>query len=119
MKPDNTRSGAYQPQRSDFVLLNWTSQTGEKQTGKTLGLVLSPTDYNIDTGLILVCPITNQIRNGPWEVTIPNTCGIAGCILADQLRTLNWLERDAIFYSKASQNLADEVLTRIKSIVGL
>lgn len=114
-----SRSSAYQPERGDFVHLNWTPHSGTEMAGPRPGLVLSPLQYNIATGLVLACPVTNQVKGSPWEVVVPPTCRVTGCVLSNQVRALDWLARGVTFHSKAPEALMDEVLARIASILGV
>lgn len=74
-------------------------------------------DYNIATGLILACPLTNQVRGSPWEVVVPATCGVTGCVLSNHVRSLDWLARGVTFHGEAPAALMDEVLARIAAIL--
>ena len=50
---------AYQPDRGDLIYLDFSPQAGTEQAGRRPGLVLSSRDFNIATGLVAVCPLTN------------------------------------------------------------
>ncbi len=43
-----------------------------------------------------MCPITSQRKGYPFEVDIPAGCPIAGAVLADQIRNLDWRARKAV-----------------------
>jgi mRNA interferase MazF len=118
-KSGSTRAEAYQPDRGHFVYLNWTPHAGTEQAGGRPGLVLSPMSYNIATGLMLATPITNQVKGSPWEVIIPPTCRVTGCVLSNQVRALDWLARGVTFHSIAPESLIDETLARIAAILGI
>ena len=38
----------------------------------------------------MVCPITNQQKGYPFEVTIPSGQGVAGVILVDRVKSVVW-----------------------------
>ena len=111
------RRGIYQPDRGDFVFLNFTPQAGTEQAGERPALVLSPSDFNIATGLAIVCPVTNQVKGGAFEVPVPRGAALTGVVLTHQLRTVDWLARDARFHSKAPEATVLEVLARIEAIL--
>ena len=50
--------------------------------------MLSPRTYNERAGLAVLCPITSQIKNYPFEVQLPSGSKIRGVILADQLKKI-------------------------------
>lgn len=109
----------YQPDKGDFVWLNFTPQAGTEQDGRRPALVLSGMDFNIATGLAFVCPITSQAKGGSFEVPVPKGTGLGGVVLSDHMRSVDWLERKAEFHSKSSQDLMIEVLGRIEAILAI
>jgi mRNA interferase MazF len=112
-------SGAYQPDRGHFVYLDFTPHSGREQAGRRPALVVSPKNFNIATGLFLVCPLTNQVKGSPFEVKVPRGAKLGGVILSDQLRSLDWLSRNASFHSSADQATLCEVLGRLEAILML
>lgn len=109
--------GIYQPDRGDFVYLDFTPEAGTEQAGRRPALVLSPFNFNVGTGLMFACPITNQVSGSGFEVTVPRGAKITGAILTHQLRSLDWIARNAEFHSKAPEATTLEVLARIEAIM--
>jgi mRNA interferase MazF len=109
----------YQPDRGHFVYLDFTPHAGTEQGGRRPALVLSPLDYNVATGLMLACPLTNQIKGGPFEVGIPRGAKLTGVILSDHLRSVDWIARNAEFHSVAPSGTIAEVFGRIEAILQL
>ncbi len=116
-KSGKERAGAYQPDRGDFIYLDFTPQAGREQAGRRPALVLSPLDYNVATGLIFACPVTNQAKASPFEVPIPPAARITGVVLSNQMRALDWLARNAELHSHAPNDLVLEVLARIEAVL--
>lgn len=110
---------AYQPDRGDFVYLDFTPQAGREQANRRPALVLSPMAFNIATGLMLTCPITNQLKGSPFEVPLPLSGQLTGAVLSDQIRSLDWLARNVDFHSRAGEEVLQEVLARIEAILEL
>jgi mRNA interferase MazF len=110
---------AYQPDRGDFVFLDFTPQAGTEQSGRRPALVLSPRDFNIATGLAAVCPLTNTRTGSRFEVSLPRGTKLTGVILSHQFRTIDWIARNAEFHSKANEDLLWEVLGRIEAILAI
>lgn len=108
---------AYQPERGDFIWLDFDPQSGTEQAGRRPALVVSPRDFNIATGLAAVCPITNTVTGSKFEVEIPRGVRLSGVILTYQFRTLDWISRNAKFHSKANNDLMWEVMGRIEAIL--
>ncbi len=81
------------PERGDAVWISLDPRVGHEQAGRRPALVLSPASYNGKVGLALICPITGQVKGYPFEVAIPEGHPVAGVILADQVKSLDWRAR--------------------------
>lgn len=97
--------------------MEWTPHAGTEQGGHRPALVLSAKDFNIATGLAFCCPITNQGKGSSFEVPLPRGVGVSGFVLTDNLRSLDWIARNASFKSKVNQEVMWEVLGRIEAIM--
>lgn len=62
-------------------------QMEHEQLGRRPGLDLSPETYNAKVGLAILCPITSQIKNYPFEVLLPEGLKIWGAFLSDQVKS--------------------------------
>ncbi len=107
----------YVPQRGDVVWLTLNPQTGHEQAGRRPVLVLSPESYNGKVGLAIFCPITNQIKGYPFEVIVPPGLGVTGAVLADQVKSLDWRERDAKLICSLPQSAVTEVLQKLVTLL--
>jgi mRNA interferase MazF len=99
--------------------LQFTPHAGTEQAGRRPALVLSPKAFNIATGLAFVCPIANQVKGSSFEVSLPMGTGLTGVVLSDQMRSQDWVHRQADFHSQAPPELLDEVLARIEAILAI
>ena len=108
---------AYQPDRGHFVFLDFTPQAGTEQAGRRPALVLSPLKFNIATGLMFVCPVTSQMKGGGFEVPIPASAKISGAVLADQLKSVDWIARNADQHSICPESVLLDVLARVEAIL--
>ncbi len=108
---------AYVPDRGDLVWLTFNPQAGHKQAGRQPALTLSPVRYNRMLGLALFCPITSQIKGYPFEVVLPPGLPIAGAVLADQVRNLDWNARQAAFIAKAPLPMLVDVLRKLETLL--
>ncbi len=107
----------YVPDRGEIIWINFSPQAGREQAGRRPALVLSPARYNAKSQLALCCPITSRVKGYPFEVPLTQTDGVAGVVLADQVRSLDWLRRDAQFQQRASPQVWNEVLVKIQSLL--
>ena len=107
----------YVPDRGDAVWIALPPQTGHEQTGRRPAVVLSPASYNGRVGLAILCPITSQIKGYPFEVVLPSHLGVAGAILADQVKSLDWRARNAEYISTLPAETVAEVLARLNALL--
>jgi len=107
----------YVPKRGDFIRLKFDPQAGHEQMGSRPALVLSHTSFNRKMGFVFVCPIRTTKRKNPIYVPIPESEKVTGIIMADQLRSLDYRERKAVFICKCSEVLLQEVLMRIEPVL--
>jgi len=106
----------YIPKRGDIVWLNFTPQVGHEQQGKRPAVVVSPQAYNEKVGLALFCPITTKQKGYPFEVKI-DCDKINGVVLSDQIKSLDWKQRDIKFIAKTTDNELDEVIKKLNLLV--
>ena len=97
--------------------LQFDPQAGHEQAGTRPAVVLSPRNYNERAGLFLVVPLTRQVKGYPFEVIIPAGLPVAGAILADQLKSLDWRVRDARFICSLPENIIAAVLARSAALL--
>ena len=108
---------AYVPDRGDAIWLNFTPQAGHEQAGHRPALVLSPRSYNQKAGLALLCPITSQEKGYPFEVPLSEADEVHGVVLADQVKSLDWRERDAELIEEVLDAVTQEVIAKIKALL--
>jgi len=108
--------GLYIPDRKDIVWLDFNPQLGHEQRGRRPALVVSHEEYNQKTGMAIFCPITSKIKGYPFEVIVHGS-RIDGCVLSDQLKSLDWTVRNIEFIAKLSSKAFEEMLTKIKVII--
>jgi mRNA interferase MazF len=105
------------PDQGDVVWLNHDPQAGHEQAGHWPALVLSPKAYNAATGLMLCCPVTNQVKGYPFEVDLIGVKGVKGVVLSDQLRSLDWEARGAEKAGRAADDVVVDVLAKLKVLL--
>ncbi len=103
----------YTPQRGDVVWIDLNPQAGHEQAGRRPALILSPAAYNDKVGLAILCPITAQVKGYPFEVLIPAGLPVAGVVLADQVKSLDWRARNADRICTLPRETVAEVLQKL------
>jgi len=98
------------------VWITLTPQAGHEQAGRRPAVVLSSKSYNGKTGLAILCPITSQIKNYPFEVLLPAGLPVAGAILSDQVKNLDWCARNAELICTLPTETISEVLQKLVTL---
>jgi mRNA interferase MazF len=99
------------------VWITLNPQAGYEQAGRRPAVVLSPQNYNGKTGLAIFCPITNQIKGYPFEVIIPVGLSVAGAVLSDQVKSLDWRARNAELICTLPTETISEVLQKLGTLL--
>jgi mRNA interferase MazF len=108
---------AYVPQCGDIVWITLNPQAGHEQAGRRPAVVLSPSSYNSKVGLAIFCPITNQTKGYPFEVLLPDGSPIAGAILSDQVKSLDWRARNVELICSLPAETIIEVLQKLGTLL--
>lgn len=108
---------AYIPDRGDVVWLTFYPQAGHEQAGRRPAVVLSPAAYNGKVGLMICCPVTNQVKGYPFEVRLSKGLPDTGVVLADQVKSLDWQARQAEFIAMLPASIMDEVLQKLNALL--
>ena len=109
----------YVPDAGDLVWLTFDPQAGHEQRGRRPALILSPSAYNSKARLAIACPITSQVKGYPFEVSLPAGGKVAGVVLADHVKNLDWQARRVVFEAKAPPDVVTDVRERLRVLLGL
>lgn len=107
----------YIPDRGDLVWVDFNPTRGREQAKVRPAIVVSPKNYNQKTNLAIMCPITSVSKGYPFEVAITDK-KVAGVILSDHLRSLDWKARNVQFIVKVKPAVIAEVQTKIVLLIG-
>lgn len=90
-------SKKYLQERGDLVWIDFDPQDGREQAGRRPAVVLSPRFYNEKSALAWSCPITSKAKGYLFEVPLPKSLPLQGVVMADQLRSLDYQQRQIEF----------------------
>lgn len=105
----------YIPKIGDLVYLDFNPTKGHEQKGIRPALVISNNIFNTLTFMVIVCPITTNIKKFPTHYILNNTKKIKGAILCEHLRSIDYDTRNIKYVEKLSEEDLENVLTLIKS----
>lgn len=106
----------YIPERGDVVWLDFNPQLGHEQRGRRPALTISFKEYNGKIGLGLFCPVTSKVKGYPFEVELVGET-ISGCILSDQIKSLDWTVRNIEFIEKIDEEKVSDVISNILLLI--
>lgn len=106
----------YVPERGDVVWLDFNPQLGHEQKGRRPALVISFKEYNEKIGLALFCPITSKVKGYPFEIEVKEKI-INGCVLSDQVKSLDWTVRNVEFIEKIEDEKLNDVIDNILLLI--
>jgi len=107
----------YVPKRGDVVWLHFNPQVGHEQAGRRPAVVLSSENYNQKTKLGLFCPVTNQVKGYPFETPLPATLPVKGVALCDQIKSLDWMARQAEFICELPEEAIEDVMAKTRALL--
>ena len=108
----------YVPERGDLAWINFDPQVEREQAKNRPALVLTESDFNAATGLLVVCPITRTER--PWRTRVPLVgTTTTGAIMIEQVKSVDWMARGAAFIERVPLLLLDDVKSRIVTMLDL
>jgi mRNA interferase MazF len=110
-------SRTYVPRCGDVVWITLNPQAGHEQAGRRPAVVLSSQSYNSKVGLSILCPITSQTKGYPFEVLLPAGLPVAGAILSDQVKSLDWRARNAELMCTLPAETISEVLQKLGALL--
>lgn len=104
----------YIPDQGDIIAITFDFQYGHEQKARRPALVVSKKLFNESTGLAIVCPITNTVRDFPFHVPIPRNSKLTGFIMVEQVKSVDFRARHA---KRIEQHSHDELLSEVLSIL--
>ncbi len=105
------------PKKGDFIAVTLDPQSGHEQKGRRPALVVSHTLFNRRTGLAIVCPLTTADRGFPFHVAVTASPPVAGFVMVEQVKSIDYRARRAKTIGKASEDLLDEVLSILDACI--
>jgi mRNA interferase MazF len=109
---------SYVPDAGDIVMMDFDPQVGREQAKRRPALVLTDQRYNRASGLAVVCPLTSKRK--PYPFALPITIDkVEGAVLVDQLKSMDWIARQAKFHSTAEPASVSKVRQYVAVLLGL
>ena len=108
---------AHVPKQGDIIALSFDPQSGHEQKGRRPALVVSRDLFNQKTGLAIVCPIAKTERKFPFHVPIPKVSKLAGFVMVEQAKSVDYRSRRAKLIEHADEDLLFDVLSILEACI--
>jgi mRNA-degrading endonuclease toxin of MazEF toxin-antitoxin module len=92
------------------AIISWSTchRRPERRWRVSSAVVLSEQAFSVATGWVVACSITTKIKGSPREVQIPRGLTAPGCVVASELRTMDYIARRTRFMGKAPRPLLQQ-----------
>ena len=94
----------YIPKQGDIVYLDFNPTKGHEQKGKKPAIVVSNDVFNINTKMVMLCPITSNTKEFPTHYKLEDTKKIKGSVLCEHMRSIDYEIRKIKFIEHISDN---------------
>ena len=92
----------YIPKQKDIVFLDFTSTKGHEQQGYRPAIVISNEDFNFNTKMAILCPITSNTKDFPTHYLLKHSKKVKGSVLCEHIRSIDYDFRNLKFVEKAN-----------------
>lgn len=107
----------YIPEQGDIIWLNFDPSSGKEIMKIRPAFVISRKAFNEHTKMAIVAPITSIIRGIKLEVVLSHKTKTEGAILVYQLKSIDFMQREAKFIEKTPSNIVEQVLSIAQLLV--
>ena len=107
----------YIPKQKDIVYVNFNPIKGHEQSGYRPGVVISNDIFNKFSKMIIVCPITSNLKKFPTHHKIENSQKIEGAVLCEHIRSIDYEIRHLKFVEKLSDNDFISIITLLNACI--
>lgn len=108
-------------ERGDIVCVDFAPVVGKEMDYSRPAIVISPASFNSVSDLIIVCPITSNVRGSPWEVKLPKEMKTEGVIRIDHIKSID-KQRCEMHHHRVSvkektpQAVVDDVIAKLETL---
>jgi mRNA interferase MazF len=82
-------SGHVGPDAGDVIWIDFGEPVGHEQGGRRPALVVTPREYNANSSVLVVCPISRRAREWPFNISLPQLDPVSGFVLVDQITVVD------------------------------
>jgi mRNA interferase MazF len=113
------RSAEFVPDAGDVVWIDFGSPVGHEQAGHRPALVVTPREYNENSSVMVVCPISRRAREWPFNIPIAALEFVSGFVLVDQIKVVDPKARAFRHVGTVPAEILAEVRGKLAGLLGL
>ena len=107
----------YIPKQGDIVFLDFNPTIGHEQKGFRPAVVISNNIFNINTKMVMVCPITSNKKEFPTHYKLEDTKKVHGAVICEHIRSIDYEIRNLNFVEKLSNNDFISIITLLNACI--
>ena len=105
----------YVPKQGDIVYLDFAPTKGHEQKGYRPAVVISNNAFNINTKMVILCPITSNEKEFPTHYLLNGSKKVKGSVLCEHIRSIDYEIRNLKFVEKANQDDFENIIQLINA----
>jgi len=105
----------YIPKQKDIVYVDFNPTKGHEQKGYRTAVVISTNIFNNFTNMIMVCPITSNVKYFPTHYLLEKTKKINGSVLCEHIRSIDYEDRNVKLIEKMNDEDFNNVINLLKA----
>ena len=105
-------------ERGDIVWVDFDPAFGHEQAGRRPALVISDADYNAKSAIVLVCPITGNLKPWPFNHPLGSDGKIRGAVIIDQIKTIDKRRIHSPPVDRAGEAVVAAVQSTLLGLIG-
>ncbi|MDR2590150.1 MAG: type II toxin-antitoxin system PemK/MazF family toxin [Oscillospiraceae bacterium] len=105
--------------QGDIIWVDFDPTKGREQAGHRPALVVSQTKFNEVRNLIIICPITSNMKPFRLHVLLDERTQTQGNVICEQVRTIDLLARKCKIIEQIPKDKLEDVLEAVSTIIAL
>lgn len=100
-----------------MFFLDFNPTIGHEQKRFRPAVVISNNIFNINTKMVMVCPITSNEKEFPTHYKLEDTKKVHGAVLCEHIRSIDYEIRNLNFVEKLSNNDFISIITLLNACI--
>lgn len=100
-----------------LFFLDFNPTIGHEQKRFRPAVVISNNIFNINTKMVMVCPITSNEKEFPTRYKLEDTKKVHGAVLCEHIRSIDYEIRNLNFVEKLSNNDFISIITLLNACI--